>query len=261
MSDFRIEYKDWLKQPASVNGQGTILWQNPSKAVDTPLLNMSAEEREARVQTTIPAHSSLHILGYRSHNHEDFALVMSPDGTVGWMKVGELLEPRAPKEAEHQINFETFAQLHLGKPYIWADIGIYGWDCSSLVQAYYKQCCGLLLPRNANSQTRTCYPKLDIITQSSKADFLSAQRAVQECAEKTGTGIGIIACKDKHTNRAYHIGLYHITANGVEILDATESRGVVVRHLAQFVNACHGPGNVEIFSGFVIGVPHVGVET
>ena len=45
----------------------------------------------------------------------------------------------------------TVAQAYLGEPYVWGDIGEAGFDCSSFVQAVFRQS-GIRLPRSSREQ-------------------------------------------------------------------------------------------------------------
>ncbi|MCX5379901.1 C40 family peptidase [Streptomyces sp. NBC_00091] len=51
----------------------------------------------------------------------------------------------------------SFANGHLGDPYVWGGNGPHGWDCSGLVQAAYRNA-GISLPRVADDQYRATTP-------------------------------------------------------------------------------------------------------
>ncbi|MFF3213250.1 C40 family peptidase [Streptomyces sp. NPDC002886] len=51
----------------------------------------------------------------------------------------------------------SFANGHLGDPYVWGGNGPRGWDCSGLVQAAYRSA-GITLPRVASDQYRATTP-------------------------------------------------------------------------------------------------------
>lgn len=56
------------------------------------------------------------------------------------------------KEAELRIRLYREIQKHLGKPYVWGASGRRSFDCSSLMQAVYKDSLGVDIPRVSRDQ-------------------------------------------------------------------------------------------------------------
>lgn len=66
------------------------------------------------------------------------------------MLLPHLLVAQAPAAAPAQIIART-ARTYLGETYVWGDIGEDGYDCSSFVQAVFRQS-GYALPRTSRDQ-------------------------------------------------------------------------------------------------------------
>jgi hypothetical protein len=113
------------------------------------------KEVDSYRQSQLNADEVVRLLG----THNQYSLIMKFDKTLGWInsKYCEQIsvtkwENICPSE---KMSSTQFWDSWLGTPYLWGGLSKSGIDCSGLIQLYYLNVLGKILPKNSKDQRKS----------------------------------------------------------------------------------------------------------
>jgi cell wall-associated NlpC family hydrolase len=202
--------------------------------VDDVLLDMWSDPENRKLASQIQAGAWVRILA----EQESYVLVQSEDQTLGWVPKVVLHEEEPPKDvwratwahegeaikAQQLVDVEQMLDIYMDIPYLMGGTTRAGIDCSGLVQRWFVERFGILLPKHSWNQKR-----YGMLIDRNKLDRDDLIFCLGKQSEKKHVGIYlgdervVHATKRKNKVVVWEFALFE------KIYDVQEYRRIIVR--------------------------------